>query len=98
MSEPILLLSEVHTDIGQYQILHGVSFTVPESGVYVLLGRNGAGKTTTLRTIMGLWRVRKGSIRFAVTVAAAVGSSGRYTSTIFCRENHSHVSRTPLAA
>jgi branched-chain amino acid transport system ATP-binding protein len=65
MSEPILLLSEVHTDIGQYQILHGVSFAVPESGVYVLLGRNGAGKTTTLRTIMGLWRVRKGSIRFA---------------------------------
>ena len=37
---------------------------VPEGGVHVLLGRNGAGKTTTLRTIMGLWRARKGAIVF----------------------------------
>jgi branched-chain amino acid transport system ATP-binding protein len=29
----------------------------------MLLGRNGAGKTTTLRTIMGLWRASRGSIR-----------------------------------
>ncbi|MDT9627893.1 ATP-binding cassette domain-containing protein, partial [Escherichia coli] len=35
-----------------------------EGGVHVLLGRNGAGKTTTLRTIMGLWRARKGAIVF----------------------------------
>lgn len=32
-----------------------------------LLGRNGAGKTTTLRSIMGLVRPRKGSIRFEGT-------------------------------
>ena len=30
----------------------------------MLLGRNGAGKTTTLRTIMGLWRLSRGSIFF----------------------------------
>lgn len=64
MSEFILRLDDVHTDIGQYQILHGVSLNVPEGGVFVLLGRNGAGKTTTLRTIMGLWRARKGAIVF----------------------------------
>jgi len=58
----ILRLDDVHTDIGQYQVLHGVSFEVPEGGVHVLLGRNGAGKTTTLRTIMGLWRARAGAI------------------------------------
>lgn len=60
----ILRLDDVHTDIGQYHILHGVSLNVPEGGVHVLLGRNGAGKTTTLRTIMGLWRARKGAIVF----------------------------------
>jgi branched-chain amino acid transport system ATP-binding protein len=60
----ILRLDDVHTDIGQYQILHGVSLDVPEGGVHVLLGRNGAGKTTTLRTIMGLWRARKGAVLF----------------------------------
>ncbi|MEQ8452299.1 MAG: ABC transporter ATP-binding protein [Nitratireductor sp.] len=64
MSDAILRLDDVHTDIGQYHILHGVSFDVPEGGVHVLLGRNGAGKTTTLRTVMGLWRARKGAIVF----------------------------------
>ncbi|MBX3575219.1 MAG: ABC transporter ATP-binding protein [Mesorhizobium sp.] len=60
----ILRLDDVHTDIGQYHVLHGVSFDVPEGGVHVLLGRNGAGKTTTLRTVMGLWRAKKGAIVF----------------------------------
>ncbi|MBO6718004.1 MAG: ABC transporter ATP-binding protein [Rhizobiaceae bacterium] len=64
MSDAILRLDDVHTDIAQYRILHGVSFDVPAGGVHVLLGRNGAGKTTTLRTIMGLWRARKGAISF----------------------------------
>ncbi len=64
MANAVLRLDDVHTDIGQYHILHGVSLDVPEGGVHVLLGRNGAGKTTTLRTIMGLWRARKGAISF----------------------------------
>jgi len=64
MRESILRLEDVHTDIAQYHILHGVTLDVPEGGVHVLLGRNGAGKTTTLRTIMGLWRARKGAIVF----------------------------------
>jgi branched-chain amino acid transport system ATP-binding protein len=62
MSANLLELNGVHTHIGSYHILHGVSMNVPEGGVHVLLGRNGAGKTTTLRTIMGLWRARKGAI------------------------------------
>ena len=60
----LLRLDYIHTDIGQYHILNGVSLAVPEGGVSVLLGRNGAGKTTTLRTIMGLWRARRGAIVF----------------------------------
>jgi branched-chain amino acid transport system ATP-binding protein len=58
----ILRLEDVHTDIAQYHILHGIGFEVPEGGVHVLLGRNGAGKTTTLRTIMGLWRAASGAV------------------------------------
>ncbi len=60
----LLTLDDVHTDIGQYAVLHGISFAVPEGGVFVLLGRNGAGKTTTLRSIMGLWVPRAGTISF----------------------------------
>ena len=63
MSDPILRLTGVKTDIAQYHILHGVDFEVPRGGVTMLLGRNGAGKTTTLRTIMGLWKPHAGEIR-----------------------------------
>ena len=64
MSQPILELSGVHTHIGAYHILHGVDFSVPAGEVTMLLGRNGAGKTTTLRTIVGLWQVSQGDVRF----------------------------------
>lgn len=64
MTEPLLQLSHVHTHIGPYHILHGVSFDIPAGGLTMLLGRNGAGKTTTLRTIMGLWQASSGRIRF----------------------------------
>ncbi|MFN7168114.1 MAG: ABC transporter ATP-binding protein [Pannonibacter sp.] len=64
MAEPLLTLDGVHTHIGPYHILQGVSLTVPQGGVSVLLGRNGAGKTTTLRTIVGLWRASRGEVRF----------------------------------
>lgn len=64
MSDPILTLSGVKTDIAQYHILHGVDLEVPRGQVTMLLGRNGAGKTTTLRSIIGLWKPREGSIRF----------------------------------
>lgn len=60
----LLTLDQMKTDIGQYAVLHDVSLTVPEGGVFVLLGRNGAGKTTTLRSIMGLWNASPGSVKF----------------------------------
>jgi branched-chain amino acid transport system ATP-binding protein len=68
MPEPLLTLKGVHTHIGQYHILQGVDFSVPEGAMTVLLGRNGAGKTTTLRTIMGLWKPSRGQVTFAGTM------------------------------
>lgn len=62
MSDPLLSLRGVKTDIAQYHILHGVDLDVPRGQVTMLLGRNGAGKTTTLRTIMGLWQPHSGDI------------------------------------
>jgi branched-chain amino acid transport system ATP-binding protein len=64
MSTNLLELSGVHTHIGAYHILHGVDFAVPRGQLTMLLGRNGAGKSTTLRTIMGLWKASKGSVRY----------------------------------
>ena len=76
----LLSLTNVKTNIGQYAVLHDVTFTVPEGGVFVLLGRNGAGKTTTLRSIMGLWSPSPGSISFCgqdiSSLPASVGRKG----------------------
>ncbi|MGB2201289.1 MAG: ABC transporter ATP-binding protein [Pseudooceanicola atlanticus] len=60
----LLTLTNMQTNIGEYAVLHDISLTVPEGGVFVLLGRNGAGKTTTLRSIMGMWRPSPGSVMF----------------------------------
>ncbi len=59
----LLRLDEVHTFIGQYHILEGVSLDVPAGDIVALLGRNGAGKTTTLKTILGLTPARKGTVQ-----------------------------------
>ncbi|MEC9310313.1 MAG: ABC transporter ATP-binding protein [Pseudomonadota bacterium] len=64
MSDPILQLEGVYTNIAQYHILQGVDLQVPRAAVTMLLGRNGVGKTTTLRTIIGHWRAHKGRILF----------------------------------
>lgn len=67
MPEPefVLELEDVHTYIGQHHILQSVSLRARRDAVTVLLGRNGAGKTTTMRSIVGLLRPSRGSIRFA---------------------------------
>ncbi|MDL1883664.1 ABC transporter ATP-binding protein [Anaerolineae bacterium CFX8] len=58
----VLEVQEIHTFIGQFHILEGVTVTVSRGSITVLLGRNGAGKTTTLKSIMGLTPPSQGSI------------------------------------
>jgi branched-chain amino acid transport system ATP-binding protein len=62
--DTILDVQNIHTFIGQYHILQGVSLEVPRGAITALLGRNGAGKTTTLKTIIGLTPPREGKISF----------------------------------
>ncbi|MDX2140520.1 MAG: ABC transporter ATP-binding protein [Chloroflexota bacterium] len=60
----ILEVRDIHTFIGQFHILEGVSVQVQTGSITVLLGRNGAGKTTTLRSIIGLTPPARGAILF----------------------------------
>ena len=62
--ETLLEVRDIHTFIGQYHILQGVSLSVRKGSVLALLGRNGAGKTTTLKTILGLTPPREGEVIF----------------------------------
>jgi branched-chain amino acid transport system ATP-binding protein len=60
----VLEVRDIHTYIGQFYILQGVTVSVPAQSITVLLGRNGAGKTTTLKSILGLTSPRRGEVVF----------------------------------
>ena len=62
--EPLLVLKDVVAGYGAGDILKGVTLDVHEGEVVCLIGPNGAGKSTVLKTISGLLRPSKGSVRF----------------------------------
>ena len=59
------MLSVAHLNVfyGITEVLHDVSFDVPQGQVYALLGGNGSGKTTIINSLSGIVRPRKGSIK-----------------------------------
>ncbi|HEX8599784.1 MAG TPA: ABC transporter ATP-binding protein [Chloroflexia bacterium] len=59
----LLEVDGIETYYGNIQALKGVSLTVNLGEVVTLIGSNGAGKTTTLRTISGILRPKKGSVK-----------------------------------
>ncbi len=58
----LLQVQDIHTFIGQFHILQGVTVEVPRGSIVALLGRNGAGKTTTLKSVLGLTPPRQGKV------------------------------------
>ncbi len=60
----MLELRDIDVFYGEVQALRGVSLSVREGQVVTLIGANGAGKSTTLRTVSGLLRPKRGTIRF----------------------------------
>jgi len=63
-AEPLLEVAGLSVAYGRVEVLHGVDIRVEEGQVVVLVGANGAGKSTLLKTISGLIRPRRGTIRF----------------------------------
>jgi branched-chain amino acid transport system ATP-binding protein len=49
---------------GDAQALDGVSVEVPKGAIVAIVGANGAGKTSLIRTIAGMVRPVRGTIRF----------------------------------
>jgi branched-chain amino acid transport system ATP-binding protein len=58
----LLEVRDIHTYIGQFHILQGVTVKVPKGSIAALLGRNGAGKTTTLKSVLGLTPPSQGQV------------------------------------
>lgn len=58
-------MTDLKGGYGDADILHGVSMTVAEGEIVVIVGPNGAGKSTALKAVFGLVKVRGGRIAFA---------------------------------
>jgi ABC-type branched-subunit amino acid transport system ATPase component len=63
VSEPQLEIAGLTSGYDGAAVVRGVDITIPAGGIVALLGPNGAGKTTILRTISGIVRPMKGSVR-----------------------------------
>ena len=61
---PIIEVKDVIGGYGGAPILNGVSISIEQSDIGVIVGPNGAGKSTTLKAIFGLLRVSGGSVLF----------------------------------
>jgi branched-chain amino acid transport system ATP-binding protein len=60
----LLRMDDVSAGYGDAIALENVSLALEEGDSLALLGRNGVGKTTLLITLMGLTRMRGGSVRW----------------------------------
>ena len=60
---PIVEACGLHAYYETSHVLHGIDLTIERGEAVSLMGRNGMGKTTILRSLTGLLRPRRGSVR-----------------------------------
>jgi branched-chain amino acid transport system ATP-binding protein len=60
---PALQISSMFAGYGRFDVVRDIGFHVGQGEAVALLGPNGAGKTTVLRSIMGMVKHRRGTIR-----------------------------------
>jgi polar amino acid transport system ATP-binding protein len=62
MAEPIVKVEGIHKSFGSLEVLKGISLSVDQGEVFVLIGPSGSGKSTLLRTINHLEKIDAGRI------------------------------------
>jgi branched-chain amino acid transport system ATP-binding protein len=70
----MLTVENLEVSYGDVRALDGVSLEVAEGAIVAIVGANGAGKTTLIRTIAGMLRPARGSIRFRESDIAGLPS------------------------
>jgi branched-chain amino acid transport system ATP-binding protein len=79
VSEPLLAINGLAAGYDATEVLRDIDLAVAAGEIVAILGANGAGKSTLNRTISGVQRATRGTIRFAdsaierETPAAIVG-------------------------
>jgi branched-chain amino acid transport system ATP-binding protein len=61
---PVLSFTDVVLEFSGVTALNGVSFSVEPGELFAVIGPNGAGKTSIFNVLSGVYRPRRGSVRF----------------------------------
>ena len=69
-----LAVGGLHAAYDRLQVLHGIDLRVDPGQILALVGANGAGKTSVLRTVSGLLRPTKGTVRLGDTEITSFGA------------------------
>jgi len=61
-----LLIKDLHVNVGEKSVLHGVNLKIEKKEIHVLMGPNACGKTTLALVVMGYpaYRITRGQIVF----------------------------------
>ena len=76
-------IKELHKSFGDVEILHGISFTIPDGAVVALVGPSGCGKSTILRLIAGLEEITSGEIHIGDNIINDVEPKNRNIAMVF---------------
>jgi len=60
----ILILKDLTSGYNGNDVIHKINLEINRGEIILLIGQNGAGKTTLIKTIMGLLKVKEGSIEY----------------------------------
>jgi branched-chain amino acid transport system ATP-binding protein len=73
----MLEIADLRSGYATGDVLQGVSLGLDAGEIVGVIGRNGVGKTTLMRTVIGLLRVRGGSIRLRGNDVSALPAEDR---------------------
>jgi phospholipid/cholesterol/gamma-HCH transport system ATP-binding protein len=63
-SRPLVEIDRLTVEFARNRVLREISLKVPRGETLVIIGESGCGKTVLLKTIIGLLRPTRGSVRF----------------------------------
>ncbi len=80
---PVIEVADLVTHYGERRILNGVSLTIRQGEIMVIMGGSGSGKSTLLRHLMALERATSGSIKLLGNELSELGQTDLYA---LCRK------------